>query len=327
MRGRPGLAARAQARELDERTRRGRAGDDLLRDRAEDGLQRSRRGRWRLGGLGRRRHGLLLLTFLGFDFGLHLGLDRRGRRGGLGGGGRRSLRFGDGRGRRHALGGTRLDLLGGGGCDLLARGRRRGLDVGFNDGLARDDGGGRGLGGGRRRGSRGLGRDGRRAGGHGLRATTDDRVVEPLLDRALLALARDGAPHAIDVGRLEVRHVVGDLDAERSHLGDHLSVAEGQLLGELVDANARTCRGLGGVSASDHGLSLFLTRKAAAAAVSCCKRSASSRVPTRRRLPFFENARTKAPCFSAARKQAASGCSDAPRPAGRANPDDPSPRA
>ena len=62
------------------------------------------------------------------------------------------------------------------------------------------------------------------AGRDGLRSASNDGAVdgEALFDQALVPLAVDGAPDPVGVGRLDLRHVVRDVDGHRAHLGDQI---------------------------------------------------------------------------------------------------------
>jgi hypothetical protein len=57
-----------------------------------------------------------------------------------------------------------------------------------------------------------------------------------------LPLAIESATDAIHVGGLDVRHVIGNVDPQRSDLPDQVAVGKAQLLGHLVDAHPWRCR-------------------------------------------------------------------------------------
>ena len=235
------LAGPRDAGELDECARRGRTGDDRLRDGLEDGLRRSlRRGRLcghaRTGGSGDSSAGRRC---------------GRRRRGGGGRDGRRrvrrlrrrgsldNFRLTSGRLRRESLGGDRRGRLG--------RARRR---------LRRSHG---------RRWRRGRGRTGGGSSRGALRATADDGIVEANLFQVLQPLAIDGPADAVDVDRLEMGHVIRHLDAHGADLVHQVFGREVQILRQLVETAPRPRGGFrfrsALVSTSHHGHGLSLSTR------------------------------------------------------------------
>ncbi len=253
---RRGLARRPHAGELDERARRGGAGDDRLRDLLERALRqrqlvsrcrahrrRRRRGRRRLS---RQRAAL-----------------RRARRR------RRARRQ---RGRPGAARGParRPEAEQRQAPSRAAARRARPWRPPVRQARARAAAGPHGLATGRRR-RRGGGRRYRRTLERALRTAADDGVVEADLFEVLEALALDGAAHAVDVGRLEVRHVIRDLEAHGADLRHEVLRREVQILRQLVYAQARSsrrfrfCSAL--VSASHHDVHNLFLREST---LSCC---------------------------------------------------------
>ncbi len=55
-----------------------------------------------------------------------------------------------------------------------------------------------------------------------------------------MPLAVDGAPDPVGVGRLDLGHVVGDVDGHRAHLGDQILRLEAEVFGQLVEPHARS---------------------------------------------------------------------------------------
>src|SRR5262249_40290828 len=85
---------------------------------------------------------------------------------------------------------------------------------------------------GRRDGAGRLGRVGAR-----LVAAPDHGRLDALDHRVLLPLLVESSTHARDVVRIERRHVILDLDAERTNLIDQVLVAQSHVLRPLVDAD------------------------------------------------------------------------------------------
>ena len=81
--------------------------------------------------------------------------------------------------------------------------------------------------------------------GRALGAAADDGVVEPNLFQVLQPLAFDGAADAVHVHRLEMGHVVRDVDAHRADLVQQVLGLNVQVLRQLVDAQTRPCRCFG----------------------------------------------------------------------------------
>ena len=83
---------------------------------------------------------------------------------------------------------------------------------------------------------------GARTARRGLGAAANDRIVEANLFQVLQALAIDGAAHAVDVDRFEVRHVVRHIDAQRADLVQQILGLNVQILRQLVDTEPRPSR-------------------------------------------------------------------------------------